>query len=604
MRLQWCEGVENVLILNKPINISKKYLITAFQEVITSYKTLLKDLDLDLFIFNRDHSFICYFNRNSMQVLEENTALLPWLKHVISSQEMDNNQQAKEIKFSKDKGVITCPIKIDNHVEYHLLCPYEKQTNPKLFFSLQLLSKYIGFRITNQINTEKIFLKNKYHEKICEVSSEGSFTINKFGEVTYLNKKGGEILEIDVKTVVGKHVSEIFDHHKQLLEILETSSGWVNRDFFIYRPNKRIHIVKSAIRLVDDRKQLVGGIFLFREIKTVRNFVANIVGTNAVYTFDNILYKSKNMEELIQLAKAAAKTDSSILIESESGTGKELIAQAIHNYSNRYNGPFITIDCSSIPHDLVESELFGYVDGAFTGARKGGNIGKFELSHGGTIFLDEIGEMPLDMQSKLLRAIQNRTITRVGGNDPIPVDFRIIAATNRKLEDEIQNGNFRLDLFYRLNVIHLSLPPLRERIEDIPYLVDLFIEKTSKRENRIPPAISKQCIQLLQTYTWPGNVRELENIIERVTILASEEIELKHFPKYISELQPDTLVEEETKTIQIYDPDAPMERQDVEKQLILKTLSETNGNKSLTAKKLGISRSSLYNKLRSYNITM
>ncbi|MCL7748488.1 sigma 54-interacting transcriptional regulator [Halalkalibacter alkaliphilus] len=592
------------MIVTKPPNLSTKYLTTAFEEVITSYKTLLKDLELNLYIVNRDHSVICYFNRSNMKILEQTNEPLPWLQHVRSDLDIAINGTAKGIKFSKDKGVIVCPIKIDHHVECYLCCPYERKPNPTLFFSIRLLSKHISFRITNQINMETIFLKNKYHEKICVASSEGSFTINKFGEITYMNQKGLEILEMESKDIFGKHVSDIFEHDKQLLEVLESSNGWVNRDFFIYKPNKRIHIVKSAIRLVDDRKQLVGGIFLFREIKTVRNFVANLVSTNTIYTFDDILFESNNMAEVIQLAKAAAKTDSSILIESESGTGKELIAQAIHNYSNRCNGPFITIDCSSIPHDLVESELFGYVQGAFTGAKKGGNIGKFELSHGGTIFLDEIGEMPLDMQSKLLRAIQSRTITRVGGNDPIPVDFRIIAATNRKLENEIRHRNFRLDLFYRLNVIHIALPPLRERVEDIPTLVNLFIEKTSKRDNRPSPAISNHCIQLLKSYRWPGNVRELENIIERVTILANEEIQLKHFPKYISELQPATLAVKENKPNPMYDTDTEMVRQSAERQLISNTLSELNGNKSLTAKKLGISRSSLYNKLKSYNITI
>ncbi|MDT8860186.1 sigma 54-interacting transcriptional regulator [Alkalihalobacillus sp. MEB130] len=590
------------MIVTKQTSRSSKYLITAFQEVVKNYETLLKDLEIDLFIVNHDHSFICQFNRGTIEVLDQIKEPLLWLKHVSLDLQINTNPIAKDIKFSIDKGVIVCPIKIDHQAEYHLCYPYYKKPNPNLFFSLQLLSTHISFRITNQINMETIFLKNKYHEKICVASSEGSFTINKFGEVTYMNLKGQEILEMNAKDVIGKHVSEIFEHHNQLLEILESSHGWVNRDFFIYKPNKRIHIVKSAIRLEDDRKQLVGGIFLFREIKTVRNFVADIVSTNTVYTFDDILFKSKSMEELIQLAKAAAKTDSSILIESESGTGKELIAQAIHNYSNRCNGPFITIDCSSIPRDLVESELFGYVQGAFTGARKGGNIGKFELSHGGTIFLDEIGEMPLDMQSKLLRAIQSRTITRVGGNEPIPVDFRIIAATNRKLEKEIQERNFRLDLFYRLNVIHIALPPLRERIEDIPTLVHLFIEKTSKRENRPSPKITNHCIELLQMYMWPGNVRELENIIERVTILANDEIQLNHFPNYIIELKEAPLPKKEKKPIHIDEQDSSMIRQNAEKQLIMKTLSEANGNKSLTAKRLGISRSSLYNKLKIYNL--
>ncbi|MCL7748489.1 sigma-54 interaction domain-containing protein [Halalkalibacter alkaliphilus] len=580
----------------KKLSISSEDFISTFQSIIENNEDMIENLNLDMYVFHSDNNFVCYYDKDTRLISDEQTKSAAWVNPLI-------NNKASIDHIVTDSGVkqfvYSCPIFIDQHSDFHLIVPCHKKED-ELHFSLQILADYIGYLVVNQRTKEDIFLKSEYQEKICEATSEGYLTINKYGELTYLNRVGGKILDVDPKKATGKHVSELFDYYEQMIEVLHTGKGWENRDFFISRPSRRIQLVKSSIPIVDDDNQeLVGSIFIFREMKVVRDMVGNIVGNKARFDFADFKYKNSEMVEFVELAKSAAKTDSSVLIESESGTGKELIAQAIHNHSHRCNGPFITIDCSSIPRDLVESELFGYVEGAFTGARKNGRFGKFELAHGGTIFLDEIGEMPLEMQSKLLRVIQSRTVTRIGGNKPTPINFRIIAATNRNLEEEIDNGNFRLDLFYRLNVIHLSIPPLRNRLEDIPILANLFIEKTATREGRVPPLLTDEALSDLKKYSWPGNVRELENVMERATLLAEDIITSIHLPKHISSTH--TITNNST-CIQNEIGETSMEWEKVEHQLIVDTLEKANNNKSKTAKILGISRSALYDKLKKYQI--
>ncbi|MDT8860185.1 sigma 54-interacting transcriptional regulator [Alkalihalobacillus sp. MEB130] len=581
----------------KRLTISLEDFISTFQNIIVSNEEMVQHLNLDLYVINSKKEFVCYYDQKTRMTRVEHPKWIKSLQHLPFNHETRTFQTVDE--QGRKQFVHACPIFIDYQPDFQLIVPSHKQED-ELQLSLQILADYIGYLIVNQRTMEDIFLKSEYQEKICEATSEGYLTINKNGELTYLNRVGGKILDVDPKKVLGKHVSEIFDYYDQMIEVLHTGEGWQNRDFFISRPSRRIQLVKSSIPIVDDdNQQLVGSIFIFREMKVVRDMVGNIVGNKARFDFSDYKHTSKEMSELVELAQSAAKTDSSILIESESGTGKEIIAQAIHNHSHRCDGPFITIDCSSIPRDLVESELFGYVEGAFTGARKNGRFGKFELAHGGTIFLDEIGEMPLEMQSKLLRVIQNRTVTRIGGNKPTPINFRIIAATNRNLEEEISNGNFRLDLFYRINVIHLSIPPLRQRLADIPILANVFIEKTATREGRVPPLLSDDSLADLEKYSWPGNVRELENVMERATLLAEDIITPYHLPKHISTACTNS---KNSTTSQQVVTDTSMEWEKVEYQLIVDTLQKANKNKSKAAKMLGISRSALYDKLKKYQI--
>lgn len=299
--------------------------------------------------------------------------------------------------------------------------------------------------------------------------------------------------------------------------------------------------------------------------------------------FHNLVGSSKSWSYVKTIGKKAAQVSSNILILGESGTGKELMAQSIHNESKR-NGLFIPINCGAIPKELLQSELFGYEPGSFTGAKKDGSIGKFEKADGGTIFLDEIGEMPMDMQVSLLRFLQDKTVVRVGGTDAKKVDVRIIAATNRDLEDYVKRGIFREDLYYRINVINIKLPNLRDRKEDIPLLIDFFIKDLCQQFNRKPLSISETALKILSDYDWPGNVRELRNIVEYAVVFTEDNIiNTDSLPPRLMELK-----QAETKG----------NLKNYELSIINKTLAENNGNMSKTARDLGIDRSTLYRKVK------
>ena len=316
------------------------------------------------------------------------------------------------------------------------------------------------------------------------------------------------------------------------------------------------------------------------------------------YELENIIGKSRPMKELIEMMSMVAPTEATVLITGESGTGKELIARSIHRNSPRKNGPLVVVNCAALTETLLESELFGHEKGAFTGADKR-REGKFKQADKGTIFLDEIGETSPAMQAKLLRVIQEREIQRVGGNETLKVDVRIIAATNRNLEDEVKKGNFREDLFYRLNVVTLHIPPLRERKDDIPLLAQHFLEKYAKKNNKSVKGFSPLAMDMLLKYSWPGNVRELENVIERAVILLPGE--------YITEKElPSTVVEdyekEKDEELLLTQFMANRPLKEIEKQVILATLKDCGGNKSETARRLGINRKTLHKKLKAYGI--
>ena len=311
-----------------------------------------------------------------------------------------------------------------------------------------------------------------------------------------------------------------------------------------------------------------------------------------VEEFEGIIGKSKKMKELFNEIEIVSKSESYILIEGESGTGKELVAKAIHKRSRRANNPFVPINCSAIPSELFENELFGHEKGAYTGA---GNreIGKIELAGEGTLFLDEIGEMPLFMQAKLLRVLQEREFYRVGGTSLIKMRCRVISATNRNLEQMVENKEFREDLFYRINVIHLKIPPLRERKEDIPLLVKRFIEKFSKINNKNIYDIDEEALEILMEYDWPGNVRQLENIIERAVVLCQGEIiTSQHLPQRIKE----------KPIIQQINLEKNTNLYEIEKNIILKVLQEENFNQTKAAQRLGISRKQLRTKMKNFGL--
>ncbi|MEW6662040.1 MAG: sigma 54-interacting transcriptional regulator [Bacillota bacterium] len=314
-------------------------------------------------------------------------------------------------------------------------------------------------------------------------------------------------------------------------------------------------------------------------------------------SFRRILGHSPRLAETITLAKRVAGTDAAVLIRGESGTGKELFAEAIHLESRRRDRPFVVINCGAIPSTLFESELFGYQGGAFTGADKKGKPGKFELANGGTLFLDEVGELPLEMQVKLLRVLQSKVFYRVGGSEPINVDVRIIAATNRNLESMIQDGRFRDDLYYRLNVVSLEIPPLRERKEDVPELIHFFVQEFSRIHNRIISHLAPEVMASLLEYSWPGNIRELRNMAERLVVLADGEIIKKeHLPGGFAV----------NKGVPAAAPSVGRLTElteQAERNTIRAALERAGGNKAKAAEILAIPRSTLYYKMKSLGIT-
>jgi two component, sigma54 specific, transcriptional regulator, Fis family len=322
------------------------------------------------------------------------------------------------------------------------------------------------------------------------------------------------------------------------------------------------------------------------------------------YISDEIVGNSPKMQEVFKQIGKVAESDATVLIRGESGTGKELVAKAIHHHSNRKNKPFIVVNCAAIPETLLESELFGHEKGAFTDAYAR-RIGKFEQAQDGTIFLDEIGDMSLNLQAKLLRILQEKTFSRVGGNETIVSNARVLAATNRNLEKLVETGEFREDLFYRLNVVTIWLPPLRERKEDIPLLVDYFVAKYAEKYKKDVRGVSKEVLELFLDYDWPGNVRELENAVARGVIVTSAPLILiEDLPQTLrdktkqerqGEVKVEGQLEEENLNL-------PKLIEKIEKEAIIKALEKAEGNKTKAAQILGISRKSLFNKLRYYNL--
>jgi len=347
---------------------------------------------------------------------------------------------------------------------------------------------------------------NEHLDAVMQSINEGILTIDTDGIITdvnyfakkFLKRSSKEIIGMNIDSLTKKSVFKLVKEKKLLFDEKEV--------YFIDDNNKKKSVIITFKPVYSGKKEVSEYLIRFREAKKVYNEVINLAGSKAIYTFKDILGNSPKIKEAIRLASLIASTDATVLLNGESGTGKELFAQSIHNHSDRRNNHFVFINCGAIPRDLVASELFGYEEGAFTGARKGGHPGKFELADGGTLFLDEIGDMPLDTQANLLRVLETKEVVRVGGHDVIPVDVRVIAATHKDLKKEVEIGNFRQDLFFRLNVMPIYTPSLRERKEDIRILIDYFYKQFSKKEN-VNILIDESFYKVMKEYYWPGNVR-------------------------------------------------------------------------------------------------
>lgn len=428
------------------------------------------------------------------------------------------------------------------------------------------------------------------------------------GRMIYINKAFADFLKIPEEDMIGKIVTDINPTSKFMSTLKNKKADIAIKHKF---PNGKDAIV-HRIPILDNEGYVVGGfgMILFegltemkailekcdalnKELKLYKNHIAKF--TCAKYTLEDIIGKSKAINECKKKVKKFAQIDLDVLITGDSGVGKELFVHALHNESSRKDRPLISINCSAIPANLLESELFGYEEGSFTGAKKGGSIGKFELANGGTIFLDEIGDMPYYMQAKILRVLQEKEIVRVGGKNNIPIDVRVCCATNRNLEYLIKEEKFREDLYYRLNVLSIEIPPLKERKDDIEVLVDKFLNSFYKHSGLFRK-ISKPAMDVLINYDWPGNIRELKNVIDKISVNAEDvnitEIDIpEHIIKNAAKNKYD--VNELGLSEFLFS---------MEREIILNTLVECNNNRREAAKKLKIPRMSFYRKLERYGI--
>ncbi|RLL47134.1 PAS domain-containing protein [Oceanobacillus piezotolerans] len=447
-----------------------------------------------------------------------------------------------------------------------------------------------------------------YRDEMLEAIVENPYycivVVDKDAKVTYLSKTYCDFLNIKREDALGKHVADVIENSR-MHTVVETGKEEIASLQYI-RGNYMI-ANRIPVRIEGEVIGAVGFV-LYRDTKEWMEMNAHIkelllqlehyreqlkAKHGVTYFLHDIIGRSQEVEYLKEQVKKVAPGDVSVLIRGESGTGKEQFAHSIHHLSNRSNQPFITVNCASIPEHLLESELFGYAEGAFTGAKKGGKPGKFQLANGGTLFLDEIGDMPINAQVKILRVLQEGEVQPIGGVETLKVDVRIIAATNQPLEELIEENKFRKDLFYRINVIQMDIPALRERQEDIHVLAKYFLHKISVRVGKRVIDIAEDVLNCLMEYDWPGNIRELENVIEFAVHMTNGNcIEMEDLPAHFHN---EVGVSDKTSSLKEL-----VEK--TEKEAILKALKRTNGDKKEAAKLLELGKSSLYEKIKKYRI--
>jgi PAS domain S-box-containing protein len=431
-------------------------------------------------------------------------------------------------------------------------------------------------------------------EAILSSISDGVFTVDTMGRITCFNRAAEAITGFSKEEAIGRPCHTIFrsdvcENACALRYTLENGQPIVDLVVSIRSASGEEIPVSISTALVRDAEgHVVGGVETFRDLRQVEALRREVA---AQYSFDDIVTKSPRMRAILNLLPTIAQSESTVLITGESGTGKELVARAIHNHSARSAGPMVAVNSAGIPDTLLEAELFGYEKGAFTGAVRA-KPGRFALANGGTLFLDEIGDMPLQLQAKLLRVLQDGTYEALGGVRTLEADVRVLAATNRDLTGMIREGAFREDLFYRLNIFELRLPPLRERMEDVPLLVDHFVQRLSALQGKGIRGIAPKALRVLMDHDFPGNVRELQNVVEHAFVLSPGTlIRTEHLPEAIH-------------GVGIPDATAGATLKDQERSFILKTLARNGYDRLATARELGIHRSTLYRKIRKLDIEL
>ncbi len=432
----------------------------------------------------------------------------------------------------------------------------------------------------------ELALRNRYMTALMESDHRGVIALDRKGAVVQMNRKAGKLLGLS-EDAAGTPIRSLVRTKMEWDSLLREGKGFNERELVFTRGRGHLTLITSLDPITMKSGGTSGGLLLLMEKDRVLNLVNRMTGSQARFTFDSIIGRSRSCGDALKLARKAAASDASVLLSGETGTGKELFAQAIHNGGTRRNKPFVVINCGAIPRELLESELFGYAEGAFTGALKGGRPGKFELANGGTLFLDEIGDMPMDMQVKILRALQAGEIQRVGGFQPVTVDLRVITATHVDLDKAVAQSRFRQDLYYRINTLRIDIPPLRERGKDVLHLGNTFLTRMGARLGKTGISFSPEAETLLTGYPWPGNVRQLENIVERAVNIADSPVITPEDLGIQAESAPSS-------------PTGACLLKDAEAVLIAEQMKQHNGNISKAAKALGVSRPTLYRKLKKY----
>lgn len=445
-------------------------------------------------------------------------------------------------------------------------------------------------------------IKQDYNT-VMRSMSEGILILDSDSNVTYTNESCARLLQLPQQSILGHNISNLLssniNNHYFINKVKQGSA--INEENFnlITIGNSIINCCITCNPLNSFDATSAGMVIVFKEGKRLNHLNSKWMGGMSKKTFADIIGQDDNFLQALETAKTSASSSSNVLLLGETGSGKDIIAQAIHNASPRKNNPYVAVNCAALPRELIASELFGYDEGAFTGAKKSGHIGKFELADNGTIFLDEIGDMPLDLQASLLRVLEDKIIFRLGGTKPIPVNVRIIAATNKDLQTEIKCNRFRRDLFYRLAVIKITIPPLRERPKDILLLADKFIYKNCRQFNKPPLTMTPKAADAFLRYSWPGNIRELQNVIEGAVQLApANVITYSLISEYLSNGEIDNRAGSSQPS--------PPEKLSVvpsEEQILSDYLVKYKYNKSKVAQALGISRNTLYRRLNKYNLS-